>query len=162
MRRGSVNADRLRGALIYAGGDAIAAWMLGEFQIIRLLGMMLVGSLIYATEIPAWFRWIDRISPDDGHLVRSLQRTVLALLYFNPLWIARHLMFILLVSGSWQALDWSLLRVGWYAFLANIPVALLANWLIQNRLAYHWRFVASALFSAAMAVYYALSRTWFA
>jgi hypothetical protein len=41
-----------------------------------------------------------------------------------------------------------------------MPVALAANYLIQNRLALRWR-VMSAGFSAIMAVYYAMSEVWF-
>jgi hypothetical protein len=40
-------------------------------------------------------------------------------------------------------------------------VALLANFAIQNRLPLRLRFVASALYSALMAVYYAASETLF-
>jgi hypothetical protein len=46
------------------------------------------------------------------------------------------------------------------AFIANIPIALIANYIIQNALQPRHRFTASALYSATMAVYYALS-FWF-
>ena len=154
--------DILRGALIVAAGDTIAALLLDEFMWTRLLGMMLVGGLLYAWEIPAWFRWIDHHYPARPNWPTQLQRTALAVAWFNPLWIARHLAFIALFSADWPALDWSLLDIALRSFAANVPVALLANWAIQNRLSYRRRFVGSALFSAAMAVYYALSTTIFA
>jgi len=154
--------DLVRGALIYGGGDTLAALLLGEFLWTRLIGMALVGGLLYATEIPVWFRWIDRRYPSRPGWCAQLQRTGLAVVWFNPLWIARHLAFIALFSADWPALDWGLLDIGLRAFVANVPVALLANWAIQNRLPYRRRFIGSALFSAAMAIYYALSRVIFA
>lgn len=148
--------DARQGLLIYATGDAIAAWVTGEFQWTRLLGMMLVGGTVYALEIPNYFRWIARRAGGCGWC-----RSVLALLYFNPLWIARHLLFIRLFSGQWDAIGWELLRLGAWSFAANIPVSFIANYLIQNRVPPPWRFVGSAVFSALMAVYYALSGVLF-
>ena len=147
--------------LIYGSGDTIAALLLGEFQWTRLLGMMLLGGTLYAWEVPHWFRWIDRHSPKLQGWTAPLRRTALALLYFNPLWIARHLAFIALFSADWQALNLALLDIGLRAFVVNIPLALGANWFIQNHLSSPRRFIASALFSALMAIYYALSSTIF-
>lgn len=153
--------DALRGLVIYGLGDGVAAWLTDEFQLSRLLGIMLIGSTLYALEIPNYFRWIDRKAPGRRGLRDSIRRTLLALLYFNPLWIARHLFFIRCFSGRWEAISAELLRLGAYSFLANIPIAFLANYLIQNRLPYHWRFVGSAVFSALMAIYYAVSEVLF-
>jgi len=91
----------------------------------------------------------------------SIHRTLLALLYFNPLWIARHLLFIRCFSGQWEAVSTDLLRLGTSSFLANIPLAFLANYLIQNKLPSDWRFLSSAVFSALMAIYYASSEVLF-
>lgn len=153
-------ANILRGLLIYGAGDGLAAWIRGEFSWLRLFGMAVVGGGIYGVEVPLYFRWIDRIVPISG-LKADLRRTVLALLYFNPLWIARHLLFVECLSGRWQGLDGRLLWIGALSFAANVPVSLIANYLIQNRVPAAWRFVASAVFSATMAVYYALSEAWF-
>ena len=49
----------LQGAAIYATGDAIASWMLGEFTVVRLAVMVGIGASVYAVEIPNYFRWID-------------------------------------------------------------------------------------------------------
>jgi hypothetical protein len=122
---------------------------------------MLVGGTVYAIEIPNYFRWIDRKSPARPGLSASIRRTLLALLYFNPLWIARHLFFIRCFSGQWEAISVELLRLGTYSFFANIPLAFLANYLIQNKLPYEWRFASSAAFSALMAIYYAWSEVLF-
>jgi hypothetical protein len=70
--------DVLRGATVYAAGDTIAAVVLREFAWTRLAGMMAVGGALYALEIPNYFRWID--SRPAG----KVQRTLLAMLYFNP------------------------------------------------------------------------------
>lgn len=153
--------DALRGLLIYGVGDGVAAWLTGQFQLSRLLGIMVIGSTVYAMEIPHYFRWIDRQSPARPGWRASIPRTLLALLYFNPLWIARHLLFIRCFSGQWEAVSTDLLRLGASAFLANIPFAFLANYLIQNQLPSDWRFPSSAVFSALMAIYYASSEVLF-
>ena len=70
-------------------------------------------------------------------------------------------MFIRLLGGRTSEIDFSLLTIGATAFALNMPVALAANYLIQNRLALRWRVIASAGFSAIMAVYYAMSEVWF-
>lgn len=148
--------DALRGLLIYGAGDAAAAALGGEFAARRLVGMALVGATLYALEIPAWFRWIDRRSPRAG-AAAAWRRTGWAMLYFNPLWIARHLLFIRLFQGRFDLIRWSLVSAGAGSFLVNVPISAAANWLIQNRVPAPWRFAASATFSAMMAVYYAWS-----
>ena len=150
-------SNALRGMLIYGSGDTAAALILGEFSLSRMVGMLLVGAIIYAIEVPNWFHWIDKKVQDNRDWGSTLQRTGLALLYFNPLWIARHLLFIQLFAGHWQQIGWSLLSLGIYSFLVNIPITFIANYMIQNWLSFRWRFTASALFSACMALYYALA-----
>ena len=152
----------IRGLLIYAAGDGVAALLLGEFTFIRLLGMMCIGATVYAIEIPNYFRWIDKTagSQEEG-LVNSVKRTGLAILYFNPVWIARHLLFIKIFSGFWSDIGMELLILGFWSFLGNIPLSLIANYLIQNRVKFSWRFFASAVFSALMAIYYALAEVIF-
>ncbi len=126
-----------------------------------MLGMMFIGGTVYAFEIPNYFRWIDTKTTGTTGLRGSLSRTGLAILYFNPLWIARHLLFIQIVQGSWSSIDWNLLRLGLYAFMVNVPVAFAANYVIQNRIPLRWRFFSSAVFSSMLAVYYALSHAIF-
>ncbi|MBU6122913.1 hypothetical protein [Hymenobacter siberiensis] len=48
--------NHVRGFLIYAAGDTAAALLLHQFSWLRLLGMALVGGLLYSTEVPAYFR----------------------------------------------------------------------------------------------------------
>ncbi len=151
----------LKGAIIYASGDTIAALILDEFLLLRLIGIIAVGATFYAFEIPNYFNWIDKKTAKYNGLRLSLYKTALAILYFNPLWITRHLLFIMLFSGKWTDVSWDLLRIGSMSFLVNIPISLIANYLIQNKMPYNWRFFASAIFSALMAIYYALSFVFF-
>lgn len=149
--------DVWTGLLVYAAGDSVAALASGQFQWSRLAGMMALGATLYAWEVPACFRWIDRRVPAGlAPVPRALGRTALAVLYFNPLWISRHLLFILLFSGRLEEVGWSLLRTGAFSWLANIPLSVIGNYVIQVRLPLRWRFFGSAIFSALMAIYYAL------
>ncbi len=152
-------AEALRGSVVYALGDSVAAWIAGDFSLLRLVGMGFVGGAVYAYEIPHYFRWAERRVATCRH--PQLTRTGLALLYFNPLWIARHLFFIKLFSGDWSGISSRLVRVGCESFVFNIPLAFAANYLIQNKLPLTWRFTGSAVFSGLMAIYYALSGVWF-
>ena len=147
--------------MIYSIGDTIAALLLNEFSIYRLLGMMLVGAIVYSFEIPNYFSWIDKVTKSYDVMKKTLAKTGLAIIYFNPIWIFRHLAFIKLFSGGYEQIDRGLLLIAFYSFLANIPISLIANYLIQNKVKLDWRFIASALFSALMAIYYALSETIF-
>jgi len=152
----------VRGGLIYVIGDTIAALILNEFSISRVLLMIFVGCTFYAFEIPNYFRWIDKKTSDYQGAKKALVRTLLALLYFNPLWIARHLFFIKIAVMPWQEISFStLLSIGFYSFLVNVPISILANYLIQNKIYLRWRFLSSAIFSALMAIYYAMSAVWF-
>ena len=147
----------LRGAIIYASGDTIASLLLHEFSWMRLLGMMLIGATVYAFEIPNYFAWIEERTKNQTGWKLQFSKTSLAILYFNPLWISRHLLFIMLMSGHIRELSWDLIRIGSLSFLVNIPISLVANYIIQNIIHLKWRFFSSAVFSALMAIYYALS-----
>lgn len=151
----------IKGAIIYSIGDAIAALFLHEFTIIRFLGMLIIGATVYAFEIPNVFIWIDKKTAHLQGIKKTLSKTILAILYFNPLWIARHLFFIKLFSQDYSAINTHLLQVAWWSFLVNIPISFFANYLIQNKIKLENRFFASAVFSGLMAIYYALSETIF-
>jgi hypothetical protein len=154
-------ANVVRGLLIYASGDSIAALIQGDFTLHRFFGMMIIGATIYALEIPNYFKWIDTRVPDHHGIKNTLKRTTLAMAYFNPLWITRHLLFIKIISLEWNTISWHLLVLGLWSFILNIPISLLANYLIQNKIHLSWRFFASAVFSALMAIYYALAEVIF-
>lgn len=123
--------------------------------------MILVGATFYAFEIPNYFDWIVKKTEHQKGLKATLSKTGLAILYFNPLWIARHLLFIKLFSGQFELVGWNLLEIAFWSFLANILISFIANYVIQNQFILKWRFLASAIFSALMAIYYALSETFF-
>jgi len=151
----------IRGALIYSTGDIIASLLLNEFMWSRLLGMIIIGATVYAFEIPNYFHWIDKKTANLEGILKTLSRTGLAILYFNPIWILRHLFFIKLFSGHLNEIGYNLLIIAIWSFLVNIPISIVANYIIQNKIHLKWRFLASAIFSGLMAVYYALSETIF-
>lgn len=153
--------DILSGIIVYPVGDFIASVILNEFSITRFIGMAVVGGLIYSLEIPKYFKWIDNHFDSTKNEKNKIYRMMLALVYFNPLWVARHLIFIDIFSGKFGAISFSLLYVGSISFLWNIPVSIIANYVIQNKIPYKWRFLSSAVFSGIMACYYALSRVLF-
>ncbi|AUC75194.1 hypothetical protein CW732_05690 [Olleya sp. Bg11-27] len=151
----------LKGALIYSAGDTIAALIVDEFYWHRLLGMAFVGATFYAFEIPNYFDWIVKKTKDLKGARAVLSKTGLAIAYFNPLWVARHLLFIKLFSAQFNAIGFNLIQIAFWSFLVNIPISFLANYLIQNRFKLKWRFLGSAIYSAIMAIYYALGETIF-
>ncbi len=151
----------LRGATIYAIGDTIAALVLNEFSWVRLIGMICVGATLYAFEIPNYFAWIDRRTKELASFKLTLAKTGLAIAYFNPLWIFRHLIFIKLFTGNLEEIDVQLFEIACWSFVANIPISFIANYIIQNKVRLSWRFLASAIFSALMAIYYAMSEVIF-
>ena len=73
-------SDIIKGLLVYS----IAAILLGEFQITRLLGVILISATIYAFEIPNYFNWIEIKTKDAPGNKKAIQKTLLALSYFNP------------------------------------------------------------------------------
>ncbi len=153
--------DILKGLLVYGIGDSIAAIILGEFQFYRLLGIVLIGATVYAFEIPNYFNWIESKTVSLSGFKKSFYKTMLALLYFNPLWIFRHLIFIKLFSNDLNFSFKNILIISLYSFLVNIPISIFGNFIIQNKIKLNQRFLASAIFSALMAIYYALSETLF-
>lgn len=127
----------------------------------RLLGIAFIGATVYAFEIPNYFNWIDKKTIHQNGIKKTLTKTLLAILYFNPLWIARHLLFIKLFSGLFNEISSTLLTISFWSFVINIPISFIANYLIQNKIKLKWRFLASAVFSGLMAIYYALSEILF-
>lgn len=150
--------DLIVGVSIYGTGDAAAAMLAGQFSVVRAVGMALIGALIYGAEIPHYFRWVDGVTRRVAPVRAAVLRTGLALLYFNPLWIARHLLFIALFSG--QPVDALLVVLAAKSFTAALPLTIGANMVIQNVISLPRRFPASALFSCFMAAFYPLLADW--
>ena len=148
------------GGVVYAAGDTFATFLTDEFLYQRLVGMLLLGGTLYAWEIPTYFHYLDRRIQGKS-LLSSLKRMLFSSLFFNPLWIARHLIFIECFAGKWQSIDLDILLIATHSFVYALPVALLVNYMIQNKTPLDWRYVASSTFSAFMAVYFALSEVLF-
>lgn len=152
--------NSFHGAVVYALGDSCAALLTDEFQISRMVGMMLLGGTLYAIEIPCYFAWIERRFKEQG-IVNGIKRALIAQAFFNPLWIARHIVFIKCFSGQFASVQWGLIGIGLDSFVQIAPFSLLANYTIQNFIPYPWHFLAGAAFSTLMAVYYSLSEVLF-
>lgn len=147
----------LRGMLIYSTGDTIATLIRGEFLPLRILGMMLLGGTIYTLEIPNYFIWIDQKVTHFKH--KKIIKTVLAICYFNPIWIARHIFFIRLFSH--EKIGWFILNIGLKSFIGALPISIAGNFIIQNIIPIKFRFFSSAIFSSLLAIYYAFSAVYF-
>ncbi|MCK5662058.1 MAG: hypothetical protein KAI17_01160 [Thiotrichaceae bacterium] len=149
------------GGVVYALGDSIATLVTGEFQYQRMLGMMILGGGLLAWEIPTYFQYLERRFNQPGYMC-AIKRTLLAALFFNPLWIARHMLFIKVFAGRWQEIALDILVIATQSFNYCFPVSLLVNFIIQNKVSLKWRFVVSSSYSALMAIYFALSGVFFA
>ncbi len=176
--------EMARGFAIYATGDVIAQFLLGNASTFRFLGIGFIGATVYALEIPIYFRMIDRFACSTKHeklfrhfltrkvdnadicALNSLGRTIFALLYFNPIWIARHFFFISIIDnishqtvlGNPYTVFLTLLLPACKSFTINIPLSILGNFIIQNKLNVHHRFTGSAIFSGICAIWYAISK----
>jgi len=152
--------DAVYGGLIYCAGDTIATLITGTFYYPRMLSILLLGASLYAIEIPAYFHWLNKRFNQPGY-ANALKRTFMVIVFFNPLWIARHLLFIKLFSGQWEAVSLSLLSIASLSFLYCLPASLIVNFLIQTVTPLSWRFIASSVFSAVLAIYFSMSEAWF-
>lgn len=158
-----LSKNQLRGLIIYPLGDTIAQLILGDINFWRIGILAIVGCFFYSFEIGKWFGYIDK------KFKNPFLKTCLAVSYFNPLWIARHFLFMelamhpqLFTNGDdFIALVLKLIESGTRSFLGAILISLPANYLIQNKAPLNNRFLLSALFSACMGIYYALSKVWF-
>ncbi|GAA4372883.1 hypothetical protein [Hymenobacter koreensis] len=160
IRSTQVQRNMLRGLVLYSAGDTVAALLLNDFHWLRLLGVALLGGFLYAFEVPAFFNWIDRIVPESKSQASRWLRAALSQVYFNPIWILRHMVFLLVFTGQFEQIGWHLLPVAAKSFALNAPVSLVVNYFIQNHVSPQRRFLASSVYSGVMAVYYALSATW--
>lgn len=142
-------------------GDTAAALISDEASLVRSIGMFFIGSTLYATEIRAYFSWIEKRVNTMSGFRKTISKTLMAIIYFNPLWIARHLCFVYLLSGRADLITFHIAGVALIAFAVNIPVSIIGNYLIQNKIHLEYRFWSSAAFSGLMAVYYSMSSVWF-
>jgi hypothetical protein len=152
-------SESIKGALVFGMFDAIAAIILGEFSWLRLVGMSLMGATFYAIEIPSFFAWIEEKSHTMKSWQGKLYKTLMTAVYFNPLWVARHMCLIYLLNQ--QKFGWEVMSTAWLSFWYGLPVSLAANYVIQNHITMQYRFLASAIFSGGMVVFYAVSAVYF-
>lgn len=179
--------DVLVGWLVYPAGDLLGQLITGHISPLRIVVMALAGGLIYRYEVPWWFRQLDRHEFEAStiarwkflrHFVRDvasdrhlnwLGRTVGAILYFNPLWIARHLLFIRLAVSNFSLSVFTPLLASLGAmvitasksFAVNLPISFAGNYVIQMRIPLRWRFLGSSIFSGILATAYALANRFF-
>lgn len=153
--------DAITGAVLFAAGDSIACLLTGDFLYPRMLGMLVLGGSLYAWEIPAYFQHLQHRFNKQGY-ASAFKRTIAAALFFNPLWIARHLVFIKIFAGEWRMVSVDVIGLATQSFIYCFPVSLLANYMILNVVASRWRFLYSSIYSALTVIYYALSQVIFA
>ncbi|WP_373531927.1 hypothetical protein [Vampirovibrio sp.] len=174
--------------VLYPTGDLIAQFILGEFQVLRLMALSLVGGLVYQQEVPRWFQWLDQRSftaaqvqafpplkwltqPQQGaqpqiYRLGWFGRTLGAMLYFSPLWITRHMLILKVATTAWGHIAIAAtLQDLWLAscksFLVNLPLSLLGNYIIQARLPLKSRFLGSIIMTGLMSIAFALAYRFF-
>lgn len=168
--------NTLIGWFLYPLGDLIGQLIMGHVSIPRLIAVALIGGLVYRFEVTAWFRLIDRVRitrtagpmrflarpGEQPAALNWVGRMLLAMMYFNPLWIARHLFIIMVATApSIGAIAWgqtlaSALSLGLTSFLTNLPLALIGNYIVQQKLSPQTRFLGSATLSGIMVIKYAI------
>ena len=143
-----------KGAVVFGLFDAFAALVLGDFSFLRMFGIALIGSTVYAIEIPSYFAWIEQLSLSMDKWQSKVFKTLMTVVYFNPIWIARHIFFIYVFTQ--QTISWTILDTAWKSFLYGAPISLFFNYIIQNHITVKHRFMASSMFSGCMAIFYAV------
>ena len=177
-------SNLLVGWLLYPAGDLIGQVVMKEPSLSRFLAIMLAGGLLYRLEIPAWFNYLERLSISKERVQRHpalallfsehldcmklnwLGRTTGSMLYFNPLWIARHIAIIMLATTpfpelSLKTLALTSLTTGLKSFCTNLPIAFVGNYLLQQHVPLRYRFLGSAFLTTILTIKYAIEFRWF-
>lgn len=175
------NTDKISGWIIYPIGDLIAQLVLGDVSLLRLLIIALVGRYVYAIETPKWFgflaTWKRALKPTgiakffwekqkDGFYFSWLSKTLGSTFWFNPLWIARHMLVLELaniITGTSSFFKFlpQALHLGSISFVMQFPVAIVVNYIIICRLDAKSRFIWASIFSGTLSIYYAVVRVYF-
>ncbi len=173
--------DKLSGWVLYPLADGIAQLILGDISYLRMLFVALLGRYVYAIEIPKWFGLLSvwHRSTAPGRFLKNfwvktgnhyyfnwLSKTIGATLWFNPLWIARHMLVLELadmVTGKTVFFSFlpQALHLGTVAFIGQLPLAFGVNYIIICRLPERSRFIWSSIFSGILAIYYAVGKVYF-
>jgi hypothetical protein len=104
--------------------------------------------------------WLNKKFYEEKFFIKFLS-AVLFTLYFNPLWIARHLLVLNVFKGNLSQVNWNLLKIGIDSFIYSFFFTLPVNYIIINKIPARWKFAVTAVFSSSMAIYYALSEVIF-
>ncbi len=173
--------DKLSGWILYPLSDGLAQLILGDISYLRILFVALLGRYVYAIEIPKWFGFLSVwhrttiptgllrgfwVKTGEHYYFNWLSKTIGATLWFNPLWIARHMLVLELaniVSGKTNFFTFlpQALHLGTVSFIGQFPVAIIVNYIIICRLPDRSRFIWSSVFSGILAIYYAVGKVYF-
>lgn len=175
---GSRILNHFVGWVLYPMGDLIGQLITGEFSITRTIVIMILGGTFYRIEIPYWFHKLETFTIADETVKKHpalemlttrvqhnylnwLGKTLGATAYFNPLWMARHMLFITCATTPLSQIDWGntllhCLRTGSISFLTNLPITFGANYFIQAHLPLKRRFLGSALLTMTLTIKYAV------
>jgi hypothetical protein len=173
----------LEGLLVYGLGDLFAQIILGNPSIVRTIGVGFIGGTVYALEVPLWFRMIEGTFCHASDKIRACQmfkepnqenicyldykgRTLMAMSYFNPIWIARHMFFLSLLNAISTGIAFTspfriflhLIPVAAKSFLICIPITVIGNYVVQNRIQMKYRLIGSAVLSAICVFWFAISK----
>lgn len=173
--------QHLAGWVLYPLGDLIGQVIMGDPSLSRYITITVVGGVLYRFEIPKWFGFLDRFRLEKDSIQKHrllryfvneattdgpfkfnwLGKTIGAALFFNPLWIARHLFFIAVATTPFHDINWieilgSTLRAGSISFLTNLPICIIGNYFIQEHLSLKYRFLGSALLTTLLNIKYAM------
>jgi hypothetical protein len=155
--------DAFWGGLLLACSDSFAAYLINQFSWPRFIGMLILGATIYTLETVNVFHWIEKTSTDRYRGIKAkLFKTIAIILFFNPLWIFRHYVFIDIFSGNFNSIELAMLSTASFTYLVNIPFSFIMNYVIQNEIPLKHRFIGASMISAIMAIFFALSKLWFA
>ncbi len=170
----------LIGGAIFALGDLIAQITNHDISLTRVLGIFLIASTLYALELDNYFKFLANWkspkpflstllwdSLGEGYKLNWLGRTIGAILFFNPLWIARHFLFIDLFRDNFRGLIscihlncpvdlLSLLNTSTKSFILGIPLAFIGNYVVQVKVPLKYRFIGSSILSLLFAIYYGI------
>lgn len=171
--------DILVACTLYPLGDLIGQMISHNINFHRLIALALIGCVIYRREVPDWFARLNKMQIAEAQLKRfpwlnycvdssmpsgrlnGFGRTMGSVIYFNPFWIARHMLFIKLATTCWAELVpltiiCSTVVLGIKSFLINLPLSYLGNYVIQAKLPLHLRYLGSVVLSTVLAIMYAL------
>ena len=169
--------------LAYPTGDLVGQLIMGDdLNISRLIGVMIAGLIFYQFEVPYWFRFLDRLSFNDRdrwiftivtrpdasgrRKLNWIGKTIGAMLYFNPLWIARHVLIISFATTPWIEFDFTAvlfqsLELGLRSFVTNLPISIVGNFVVQQCLPLHLRFFGSSVLTMVFNIKYAVEYRYF-